>query len=223
MDIRISGHQVDTGAAFGVHVRDRLNAMIDKYFPRAISAHVTLAPAPHGHFSCDIVMHVMSDIILKGSSRADLANPAFDGAADRIDKQLRRYMRRLKDRHGPGADRAAERAVTAVIDNADYKVFASVADEVEPAGDHPLVIAETRVDIPETSVGDAVMMLDLRNTNALLFVNSVSGDHNMVYRRDDGSIGWVEPRRAAGAAKIEPPRAAGAAKIDASRAAGAAE
>jgi ribosomal subunit interface protein len=199
MDIRISGHQVDTGAAFSAHVRDRLGAMVEKYFPRAISAQVTLAPAPHGHFSCDIVMHVMADIILKGSNRAVEAHPAFDGAADRIDKQLRRYMRRLKDRHGPGADRAATRSaqgeILAILENADYKVFAPVADEAEPASDHPLVIAETRVDIPETSVGDAVMMLDLRNTNALLFVNSATRDHNMVYRRDDGSIGWVEPRR----------------------------
>ncbi len=198
MDIRIAGRQVETGSAFATLVRDRLTAMIEKYFPRALSAQVTLSPAPHGHFSCDIVMHVMADIILKGSNRAVEANPAFDGAADRIDKQLRRYMRRLKDRHGPGADRAAERAAgaaaTVMLDNADYKVFAAVAEEDEPQGDSPLVIAETRVDIPRASVGDAVMMLDLRNTNALLFVNSVSGDHNMVYRRDDGSIGWVEPR-----------------------------
>ncbi|WP_426167041.1 ribosome hibernation-promoting factor, HPF/YfiA family [Sandarakinorhabdus sp. DWP1-3-1] len=204
MDIRISGHQVDTGAAFATHVRERLGAMVEKYFPRAISAQVTLAPAPHGHFGCDIVMHVMSDIILKGSNRGAEAHLAFDGAADRIDKQLRRYMRRLKDRHGPGAERSAERAglaeMAAVLDNADYKIFAAAPDETEVEGDHPLVIAETRVDIPETSVGDAVMMLDLRNTTALLFVNSASGDHNMVYRRDDGSIGWVEPRRASASA-----------------------
>jgi len=199
MDIRISGHQIDTGAAFAAHVRERLGAMVEKYFPRAISAQVTLGPAPHAHFTCDIVMHVMADIILKGSNRAIDANPAFDGAADRIDKQLRRYMRRLKDRHGPGAERSATRSAQAgiigILDNADYKVFAATAEEVESPADHPLVIAETRVDIPETSVGDAVMMLDLRNTNALLFVNSASGDHNMVYRREDGSIGWVEPRR----------------------------
>jgi len=197
MDVRISGHQVDTGAAFGEHVRERLNTMVEKYFPRAISAHVTLGPAPYGQFSCDIVMHVMADIILKGGNRGATANVSFDGAADRIDKQLRRYMRRLKDRHGPSAERAAERAAVGVNDNADYKIFAAVADEAEPEGDNPLVIAETRVDIPEASVGDAVMMLDLRNTNALLFVNSASGTHNMVYRRDDGSIGWVEPRRIA--------------------------
>lgn len=193
MDVRISGHQTDTGAAFGAHVRERLTAMVEKYFPRAISAHVTLGPAPYGHFSCDIVMHVMTDIILKSTNRAVDAHLAFDGAADRIDKQLRRYMRRLKDRHGPGADRAAERAMQ--IDNADYVIFASTPDDIEPEGDNPLVIAETRVDIPTASVGDAVMMLDLRNTNALLFVNSASGDHNMVYRREDGSVGWVEPRQ----------------------------
>ena len=197
MDVRISGHQVDTGAAFKQHARERLEALATKYFPRAISAQVTLGPGPHGRFSCDIIMHVMSDLILKGSNAAADAHPAFDGAADRIDKQLRRYMRRLKDRHGPGADRAVNVAAAAIADNASYTVFAAHADEVDDdAGDHPLVIAETRVDIPDATVSDAVMMLDLRNTTALMFRNSGTGDHNMVYRREDGSIGWVEPRGA---------------------------
>jgi ribosomal subunit interface protein len=197
MDVRISGHQVDTGTAFSTHVRDRLGAIVARYFPRAISAHVTLAPAPHAHFQCDIVMHVMSDLILKGGHRATDAYLAFDGAAERIDKQLRRYMRRLKDRHGPGAQVAAEREMMSTLDNAEYRIFASPVEEEaeELVADHPLVIAETRVDIPKATVGDAVMMLDLRNTNALLFLNSGTGDHNMVYRREDGTIGWVEPRR----------------------------
>jgi ribosomal subunit interface protein len=190
MDIRIAGHQVDTGAAFGVHVRERLEALATKYFPRTISAAVTLGPGPYGQFSCDIVLHVMADLILKGSGTAGEAQAAFDAAAAKIDKQLRRYMRRLKDRHGPGN---SDKAVP--LDNAGYVVFAPPAeDEDEVAGDAPLVIAETRVDIPQASVGDAVMMLDLRNTNALLFVNAKTGAHNMVYRRHDGSIGWVEPR-----------------------------
>ena len=198
MDIRISGHQVDTGAAFGEHVRDRLGAMVEKYFPRALSAHVTLGPAPYGHFSCDIVMHVMADLILKGSARAGEAHVAFDAAAERIDKQLRRYMRRLKDRHSPGAGRSAPApGELPPLDNAEYKIFAAPADDAEPEGDSPLIIAETRVDIPTTSVSDAVMMLDLRNTTALMFVNSATGAHNMVYRREDGTIGWVEPRAAA--------------------------
>lgn len=200
MDIRISGHQVDTGVAFGEHVRDRLGAMVAKYFPRALSAHVTLGPAPYGHFACDIVMHVMADLILKGSAHAGDAHVAFDAAAERIDKQLRRYMRRLKDRHSPAAGRAAPvLAELPPLDNAEYKVFAAATDDVEPEGDAPLIIAETRIDIPTSSVSDAVMMLDLRNTTALLFVNSATGAHNMVYRREDGTIGWVEPRAEAAA------------------------
>jgi ribosomal subunit interface protein len=205
MDIRISGHQVETGAAFGEHVHERLGAMVAKYFPRALSAHVTLGPAPYGHFSCDIVMHVMADLILKGSARAGDAHVAFDAAAERIDKQLRRYMRRLKDRHSPAAGRAQPLAAELPpLDNAEYKIFAALPEEVEPEGDAPLIIAETRVDIPTVSVGDAVMMLDLRNTTALMFVNSTTGAHNMVYRREDGTIGWVEPRAVAVAAAREP-------------------
>ena len=195
MEIRVSGHQVDTGAAFRTHVSTRLNAIAEKYFSRAVGAHVTLSNAPQSAFNVDIVMHVMSDLILKGSARAPDAHIAFDAAADRIEKQLRRYMRRLKDRHGPGADRTGERAAAADLDNANYQILQASPDEAEvETADNPVVIAETRVDIPDASVSDAVMMLDLRNTGALMFKNSRTGAHNMVYRREDGTIGWVEPR-----------------------------
>lgn len=190
MDIRVSGHQVDAGAAFREHVQTRLTGIADKYFARSIGANVTLGNAPHGGFAVDIVMHVMADLILKGRGEAQEAHPAFDGASDRIEKQLRRYMRRLKDRHGPSNGRAVDSATD--LDNAAYTIFAAPPeDEVD---DNPLIIAETRVDIPDATVSDAVMMLDLRNTTALLFRNSKSGVHNMVYRREDGSIGWVEPQ-----------------------------
>ena len=191
MDIRVSGHQVDAGAAFREHVETKLTAMAEKHFARAIKASVTLKPGPHGDFACDIVMHVMADLILKGTGRGGLAQGAFDAAAERIEKQLRRYMRRLKDRHGPG-NAVQNGATLQELDNAAYTIFAAPPED-EPS-DHPLVIAETRVDIPDATVGDAVMMLDLRNTTALLFRNSGTGAHNMVYRREDGSIGWVEPR-----------------------------
>ena len=100
-------------------------------------------------------------------------------------------MRRLKDKSGGATLDALPLAE--VPDNAEYRVFEGVAEEAD-APDAPLTIAETRVDIPEASVSDAVMMLDLRNTTALLFKNSRTGDLNMVYRREDGNIGWVEPR-----------------------------
>lgn len=189
MKVLISGHQVSTGDALRTHVEDRLAAIAEKYFSRAISAQVTFGKGPHDHrFGCDIVAHVMQGVILKAANQAGDARIAFDGAADRIEKQLRRYMRRLKTRHG------STTPVGAASDDANYTVFESGDDE-EEAADNPPVIAETRVDIPDASVSDAVMMLDLRNTVALLFKNSGTGALNMVYRRGDGTIGWVEPQR----------------------------
>ncbi|MEJ7927001.1 ribosome-associated translation inhibitor RaiA [Sphingobium sp. AN641] len=196
MDIRVSGHQVDTGDALKQHVWTRLEAVAEKYFARAISAQVTFRPAPHGAFHCDIVCHVMTGLILKGAGEAQDAHVAFDQAADKIEKQLRRYMRRLKDRHAQAAAAEAQRANGYSIDDIDgagYTVFATASDE-EEVDEAPLIVAETRVDIPEASVSDAVMMLDLRNTNALLFLNAGTSAYNMVYRRHDGTIGWVEPR-----------------------------
>ena len=193
MDIRISGHQVETGDALKAHVQDRLQGIADKYFSRAISAEVTFGKGPHdAGFRCDIVAHVMKGLVLKGHHDAQEAHPAFDGAAEKIEKQLRRYMRRLKDRHAGETVAAAE---ALGYDNAGYTLFAEANHEEEEAADAPLIVAETRVDVPDASVGDAVMMLDLRNTAALLFRNSGTGAYNMVYRRGDGTIGWVEPQR----------------------------
>ncbi|MBU6207781.1 MAG: ribosome-associated translation inhibitor RaiA [Alphaproteobacteria bacterium] len=196
MDIRISGHQVDTGEALKSHVRTRLDMITQKYFSRTLSGQVTFGKGPHDSgFNCDIVMHVMQGVLLKGSGRASDAHLAFDDAAERIEKQLRRHMRRLKDRHSEneGALSAQEDKIAY---DARYTVFDAGTDEVEQ-GDAPLIIAETKVDVPTASVHDAVMMLDLRNTNALLFRHSGSGSYNMVYRRNDGTIGWVEPDMAA--------------------------
>jgi ribosomal subunit interface protein len=191
MDIRVSGHQIATGAALQTHVSDRMNAIADKYFSRAISAHATFGRGPHDSLECDIIAHVMQGVILKGRHQAQDAHVAFEGAADKIEKQLRRYMRRLKDKNGGNGA-----APTGEINlDAGYTVFDSREDDEEEAGDAPAIIAETRVDVPTASVSDAVMMLDLRNTTALLFVNPASGAHNMVYRRPDGTIGWVEPKR----------------------------
>ena len=186
MDIRVAGHQVDTGEALRSHVSDRLSAIADRYFSRAVAANVTFGRGPYEDFTCDIVAPVNQGVVLKSSNRATDAHIAFDGAADKIERQLKRYMGRLRERRGE-ADGAE------VPQSAAYTIFAAPADDEEPAPPAPAIIAETKVDIPEASVSDAVMMLDLRNTNALMFRNPRSGDYNMVYRRDDGTIGWVEP------------------------------
>ncbi|MGV1684934.1 ribosome hibernation-promoting factor, HPF/YfiA family [Sphingopyxis sp. NJF-3] len=190
MEIRVSGHQIETGEALQAHVSDRMNAIAGKYFSRAIGAHATFGKGPHDSFQCDIVAHVMQGLVLKGHGQAQDAHVAFEGAAERIEKQLRRYMRRLKDKSSPSQPSAT---LDEIQDNASYTVF-DIGNEDDEAGDAPAIVAETRVDIPTTSVSDAVMMLDLRDTNALLFVNGRTGAHNMVYRRRDGTIGWVEPQ-----------------------------
>ena len=188
MDIRVSGHQIETGEALRSHAEQRLTAIVEKYFSRALSSVVTVGKAPAGSFRCDIITHVRQGLILKGAGIAGDAHLALDQAADKIDTQLRRYKRRLKDHH-----EAAVHAARA--EDAAYTIFVEPTheEEVEATAEAPLVIAEMRVDVPETTVSDAVMMLDLRNTNALLFKNIGTGKHNMVYRRGDGSIGWVEP------------------------------
>jgi hypothetical protein len=114
---------------------------------------------------------------------------AFNGAADRIEKQLRRYMRRLKDHK-------VDEAAGAFVENAGYTIFSQAQPGSDEEAGAPAIVAETRVDIPEASVSDAVMLMDLRNTNALMFRNSGTGEFNMIYRREDGNIGWVEPQTA---------------------------
>lgn len=190
MDIRVAGHQVETGEALKERVSTRISSLADKYFARAIGANVTFGKGPHDNgFVCDIVAPVAQGLVLKASGRAQDAHIAFEGAADKIEKQLRRYVSRLRERKG----NEPMGGQPLLNDNAAYTVFAP-REEEEPAADHPPIVAETRVDIPDATVGDAVMMMDLRNTNALMFRNSGTGQFNMVYRRDDGTIGWVEPR-----------------------------
>ena len=186
MDVRVAGHQVDTGDSLRQHVTDRIEGIADKYFARAVAANVTFGRGPHDDFTCDIVAPVAQGVVLKASNAAGQARTAFEGAADKIERQLSRYVRRLSDHK--------TEAPADLVEDAGYTVFAA-PPEAEAGADHPPIIAETRVDIPDASVSDAVMLMDLRNTGALMFRNLGTGMFNMVYRRDDGTIGWVEPQR----------------------------
>ena len=185
MDVRVAGHQVDTGEALREHATSRMEEISEKYFSRAIAANVTFGRGPNNDFTCDIVAPVAQGVVLKASHRAPEAPMAFNGAADRIEKQLRRYVKRLREHKANGEP---------YVENAGYTVFAAAPGDDDEAPENPAIIAETRADIPDASVSDAVMLMDLRNTNALMFRNSASGAFNMIYRREDGNIGWVEPR-----------------------------
>jgi ribosomal subunit interface protein len=187
VDVRVAGHQVDTGESLRDHAQQRVADIIEKYFARSVGANITFGRGPNNDYTCDIVAPVAQGMVLKSSYSGREPEMAFNGAADRIEKQLRRYTNRLKE-HKVDGDEAQ-----AFVENAAYTIFSPPADE---AGDSPTIVAETKVDVPEASVSDAVMMMDLRNTTALLFKNSGTGELNMIYRREDGNIGWVEPHDA---------------------------
>ena len=189
MDVRVAGHQVDTGETLREHAQSRVAEITGKYFSRSVGANVTFGRGPNNDFTCDIVAPVVNGVVLKASHSGRTAELAFNGAADRIETQLRRYTNRLKEHKVDEAESAP------FIENAGYTIF-----DGSPRGDgkpeqagHPTIVAETRVDIPDSSVSDAVMLMDLRNTPALMFKNNATGEFNMIYRREDGNIGWVEP------------------------------
>jgi ribosomal subunit interface protein len=189
MDVRVAGHQVDTGESLRDHAQRRVAEITEKYFSRSVGANVTFGRGPNNDFTCDIIAPVANGVVLKASHSGREAEIAFNGAADRIEKQLRRYTNRLKEH------KVDETETAPFIENAAYTIFAGSPpsqNESDEAG-HPTIVAETRVDIPDSSVSDAVMLMDLRNTPALMFRNSATREFNMIYRREDGNIGWVEP------------------------------
>jgi len=193
VDVRVAGHQVETGESLREHAQERIAEITQKYFSRSVGANVTFGRGPNNDYTCDIVAPVSQGVVLKASHSGREADIAFNGAADRIEKQLRRYSNRLKGHHAAEIGDAQQ----AYVENAGYTIFSgNGASPEDQAGkdSFPAIVAEVRVDIPEASVSDAVMLMDLRNTTALLFKNVGTGEHNMVYRREDGNIGWVEPQ-----------------------------
>jgi ribosomal subunit interface protein len=189
VDVRVAGHQVDPGESLRDHAQQRVAEITQKYFSRSVGANVTFGRGPNNDYTCDIIAPVVQGVVLKASYSGREPEIAFNGAADRIEKQLRRYTNRLKDHK---VDEDAQ----AYVENAGYTIFSSgdTAVDDQESSNNPAIVAETRVDIPEASVSDAVMLMDLRNTTALLFKNSGTGEFNMIYRREDGNIGWVEPQ-----------------------------
>ena len=189
MDVRVAGHQVDTGETLREHAQRRVAEITEKYFSRSVGANVTFGRGPNNDYTCDIVAPVVNGVVLKASYSAREPEMAFNGAADRIEKQLRRYTNRLKEH------KVDEAETQPFVENAGYTILSGIlrGDNDEEQASFPTIVAETRVDIPESSVSDAVMLMDLRNTTALMFKNSATGAFNMIYRREDGNIGWVEP------------------------------
>ncbi len=192
MHIDVNGKQLDVGESLRSHVEATLAGIVDKYFGDAIDATVTLARDGQQYHS-DVSVHVGRDIYVKGSGQAYEPYPAFELAADRLAKRLRRYKRRLRDHQRRAHD--AQQAQAYVLEDTEQE---SETGEDAQAGE-PVVVAEMTTPIATLSVSDAVMRLDLADLPALMFRNASHGGLNMVYRRSDGNVGWVDPNIGGGA------------------------
>lgn len=191
MDINVTGRKMNVGEALTAHVEDRLALVSDKYFNRSIDASTTFAKEGHS-YRTDISLHPNQGINLHSRAEAEDPYAAFELAAEKVEKQLRRYKRRLKNHHNsPGRDVAMEIARDVVIaPEPDNDTGEPVADGHD---DQPIIIAESNREIPTVSVGDAVMLMDLADANAFVFRNVKTDALEVVYKRTDGNIGWISP------------------------------
>ena len=187
MALRVSGKNLDIGEVLRSQVEQRVAAALAKYFDGGYSGHVTVARDGTG-FRTDCVLHLASGMTLEASGAAQDAYASFDQTAERIERRLRRYKRRLKD-HAPGPDGRGASDI-----EIPYAVIEAPTDEAVEDGEyHPAVIAETTKPLRRLSVSEAVMELDLTGAPVLVFLHAGSERVNVVYRRHDGAIGWVDP------------------------------
>jgi ribosomal subunit interface protein len=193
MQITVFGKQVDLSDALRTRVSTQMDTIAGKYFDHALEALVTFGRA-RSFFTCDINVHAGRGLQLRGEGEAADANTAFDDAAEHIAKRLRRYRRRVNDHHRDLAQRARPETARQYIlreehDGADVATTDSRSlDEA-----YATVVAETQTEIASLSVGEAVMRMDLADQAVMMFRNSANGVLNVVYRRGDGHIGWIDP------------------------------
>src|SRR6266446_4136982 len=187
MQLTMTGKQIDIGDALRLHIETSLSSILEKYFKTAIEAHVVVSKEAH-LTRAEVSLHIGRGIVVNAGAAASETYAAFDAAAERIAKRLRRYKRRLRDHH------AKARESSEANELARAYVLAPIAEEAEEeAGDAPAVIAEMSTELPSLTVGEAAMRMDLAETPVLLFRNRSHGELNLVYRRVDGNIGWIDP------------------------------
>ncbi|WP_042248966.1 ribosome hibernation-promoting factor, HPF/YfiA family [Paracoccus sp. PAMC 22219] len=189
MRYTISGKHIDVGDALTTHVKTELGETLDKYSQRPTDASVTFSKDAH-QFLCDTVVHLSTGLTVQARGSAnDNIYAAFEACREKMDKQLRRYKRRLKDHH-------KDHAEPVVFGQADSYVLAAEDDDAESQGGslEPIIIAEMESRVPTLSVGDAVMHMELSGSPLLVFRNEKHGGVNVVHRRDDGNVGWIDPR-----------------------------
>lgn len=184
MSLRISGKHMNVGDALTSRIEYRFEDAVSKYFHGGYSGNVTLEKQGN-RFSCDCMIRLDSGVSLQGTSTENDPTAAFEAAADRVEKRLRRYKRRLKDHHANAGKSRAD---------ASYSIVESLeATEEVPEDYNPVIIAESLTSVDTQSVAEAVIQLDLIDQPVIVFTNAGNGRTNVVYRRADGNIGWIDP------------------------------
>jgi ribosomal subunit interface protein len=188
MRYQISGKQIDIGTALQTHVEQELGGIVQKYAERPTDALVVFSRNAH-EYVCESTVHLSTGLTAQAKAHATEIYAAFDSCGEKMEKQLRRYKRRLKDHH-------RERAQPVELSGAASYILASQesAELDEPETLTPLIVAEMETKIPSLSVGEAVMQMELAGAPVLVFHNEKNGAVNVVYRRDDGNVGWVDPQ-----------------------------
>ena len=189
MSFRVSGKNIDIGEALRARINERIAEATAKYFDGGFSGHVTVGKEGFG-FRSECVIHLDSGIMLEAEALAADAYASADQAAERIEKRLRRYKRRLKNHQATAADGAS---ALRTIQAPTYVIAAPQHDEDEATGIDPVIIAESTTALKRLSVSDAVMELDLTGAAVVVFRHAGHGRVNLVYRRGDGHIGWIDP------------------------------
>lgn len=190
MTLRISGKSISIGDALRGRVSGRTEEVLRKYFDGNYSGHITLSKDGFG-FRTDCALHLDSGITLEADSNAPDAYASADQALLMIEKRLRRYKSRLKDRSARKAHAAAE--ALAELDASSYVIEAPAQGDDEVTGYSPVIIAEATTSLKRLSVSEAVMELDMTGAPCLVFQHGSSGRVNFIYRRADGNIGWIDP------------------------------
>ena len=187
MRYQISGKQIDVGQALQTHVENELNSIVEKYAERPTDAHVIFSKSA-SEFVCEATVHLSTGLTAQAKAHAHEIYAAFDDCSEKLEKQLRRYKRRLKDHH-------RDRAEPIELSQASAYILASESDgeESEPESLQPVIVAEMEHRIPSLSVGEAVMQMELAGAPVLVFRNEGKDGLNVVYRREDGNIGWIDP------------------------------
>ena len=189
MQLSVSGKHLDVGEALRRHVQTAIETSVIRHFGGAIEGSVVFAKARH-LFRVDVSVHVGRGIMVQSHGEADDPYAAFDTAADRLDTRLRRYKGRLLDMSKTRVPDEPEVAWPAQ----QYVLGPdSGVEGVDPESGGPAIIAEVSTDIATLTVGEAVLRMVLADQPALMFRNRAHGGLNVVYRRPDGNIGWIDP------------------------------